>query len=181
MQRHTQRGDFFLYHIFFREPGSANACTPWQAVSLERSETPLISLVFLARLSILCTLSKSDRVVIMWSPSGYAHVRPVCHDALPSLCLLIRTWQLVKAHGVTRNELKIHIICYITTVTVGPLTSHLINIQERWSKHALHCWWSKDGHISNVFLCTEKPALAVKQKLIFISSVRTLGAVKRTF
>ena len=32
-----------------------------------------------------------------------------CH-----LCLLITTWHLVKAHGVTRTEPKIHIICYIT-------------------------------------------------------------------
>ena len=29
-------------------------------------------------------------------------------------CLLITTWQLVKAHGVNRNEPKIHVICYIT-------------------------------------------------------------------
>ena len=29
-------------------------------------------------------------------------------------CLLITTWQLVKAHGVTRNEPKIHGISYIT-------------------------------------------------------------------
>ena len=30
-------------------------------------------------------------------------------------CLLITMWQLVKAHGVTRNEPKIHVIYYITT------------------------------------------------------------------
>ena len=34
-------------------------------------------------------------------------------DLLSSPCLLITTWQLVKAHGVTRNEPKIHVICYI--------------------------------------------------------------------
>ena len=62
--------------------------------------TPLIGCVSLARLSILCTLSKS--------------VGPDCPDALPSLCLLITTWQLVKAHRVTRNEPKIHVIYYIT-------------------------------------------------------------------
>ena len=33
---------------------------------------------------------------------------------LPSPCLLIVTWQLVKAHAVTRNEPNIHVICYIT-------------------------------------------------------------------
>ena len=31
-------------------------------------------------------------------------------------CLLITAWELVKEHGVTRNELKIHGICYITCV-----------------------------------------------------------------
>ena len=37
-----------------------------------------------------------------------------CPGALPSPYLLITTWQLVKAHGVTRNEPKINVICYIT-------------------------------------------------------------------
>ena len=32
---YTQRGDFFLSHIFSREPRGANACTPLQAVSSE--------------------------------------------------------------------------------------------------------------------------------------------------
>ena len=51
---------------------------------------------------------------ITWSPSGYTPVGPDCPDVLPFLCLLITTWQLVKAHGVTRNEPKIHVISYIT-------------------------------------------------------------------
>ena len=34
-ETYTQRGDFFLSHIFFREPGGTNACTPLQAVSSE--------------------------------------------------------------------------------------------------------------------------------------------------
>ena len=90
-------------HIFFL-----------QAVSSEKSETPLISCVSLARLPILCSLSKSDSLLIPWSPSGYTPVGPGCPDTLSSPCLLITMWQLVKAHGVTRNELKIHVICYIT-------------------------------------------------------------------
>ena len=61
-------------------------------------------------------LSKSDHIIIMWSPSGYTPVGPNCPDRLPSPCLLITTWQLAKAHGVTRNEPKIHVICYITYV-----------------------------------------------------------------
>ena len=52
-ETYTQRGDFFLSHIFFREPGSANACTPLQAVSSEMSEMPLIGCLSLAQLSIL--------------------------------------------------------------------------------------------------------------------------------
>ena len=34
-ETYTQRGDFFLAHIFFLEPGGANVCTPLQAVSWE--------------------------------------------------------------------------------------------------------------------------------------------------
>ena len=65
--------------------------------------------------AILCTRSKSDRaVLITWSPSSYTPVRPECPDAPSSSCLLIKMWQLPKAHGVTRNEPKIHVICYIT-------------------------------------------------------------------
>ena len=103
-ETYTQRDDFFLSHIFLREQGD--------------DLTPLIGCVSLARLSILWPLSKSDRVVITWSPSGYTLVRPDCADALPSPCLLITMWQLVKAHGVTRNEPKIHVICHITYIYI---------------------------------------------------------------
>ena len=114
---YTQREDFFLFHIFFREPGGANACTPLQAV-LSDGLMPLIGCVSLAWLPILCTLSKSDRMVIMWSPSGYTPVVPDCPDMLSSPCLLITAWQPVKALGITRNELKIHVICYITYIYI---------------------------------------------------------------
>ena len=76
----------FLFHIFFQEPGGANACTPSQAVSSETPDTPLIGCLSLARLSILCSLSKSDRVVLTWSPFGYTPVGPDCPDTLPSEC-----------------------------------------------------------------------------------------------
>ena len=112
-ETYTQKGDFLLSHTFFQEPGGANTCTLLRAVWSE-TLTPLLSCVSLARLPILCTQSKSDRVVITWSPSGYTPVRPDCHDALSSPCLLITTWRLVKVHGVTRNQPKIHVICYIT-------------------------------------------------------------------
>ena len=66
--------------------------------------------------AILCSLSKSDRVVLITpsSPSGYTPVRPECPDTPSSSCLLIKMWQLTKAHRVTRNQPKIHVICYIT-------------------------------------------------------------------
>ena len=84
-ETYNQRGDFFLSHIFFLEPGGCNACTPLQAMSSERSETPLIGCVSIVTFQILCTLSKSDRVVITWSPSGYTPVGLDCPDALSSL------------------------------------------------------------------------------------------------
>ena len=111
-ETYTQREDFFLPHILFLWPVGANPCTPLQAVSPERPETPLIGCVSLARLSILCTLN-----LISWLSRG---LRPLTHlldlptPPLLSPSSLIPKWQLVKAHGVTRNEPKIHVICYIT-------------------------------------------------------------------
>ena len=81
-----------------------------------RQRSPLISCVSLAGLLILCILFKSNNVVITWSPSGYTPVVPDCPDVLSSPCLLITTWQLVKSHGVTRTEPKIHAICYIRLI-----------------------------------------------------------------
>ena len=75
--------------------------------------------------AILCTLSKSDRVVVItWSSSGYTPVRSECPDVPSSSCLLIKMWQLTKAYGVTRNEPKIHVICYITISALSS-SSHL--------------------------------------------------------
>ena len=52
----------------------------------------------------------------MWSLSCYTPARLAYYDALPSPCLLITTWQLVKAHGVTRNEPKIHVNSHYITL-----------------------------------------------------------------
>ena len=75
--------------------------------------TPLIGRVSLAGLqfSALC-----PNLTAWFSSRGFL---PVTHlfdlSALIVLSSLqITTWQLVKAHGVTRNEPKIHSICYIT-------------------------------------------------------------------
>ena len=102
-ETYTQSGDFFLSHIFFREPGGANACIPLQ-VRQRRSDRLRVS----GLTAILSTQSKSDRVVFTWSPSGYTPVRLESPDVLSSSCLLIKMWQLAKAHGVVW-----HIICYI--------------------------------------------------------------------
>ena len=76
--------------------------------------------------AILCTLSKANHVVLItWSPSGYKPIRPEWPDAPSSSCLLIKMWQLAKAHRVTKNEPKIHVICYITQVYI-PLTRFLL-------------------------------------------------------
>ena len=76
------------------------------------SETPLISCVSLARLwfSALCL-----NLTAWFSSRG---LLPVTHlfdlsTLILLSCLLITKWQLVKAHGVTRNEPKIHGICDI--------------------------------------------------------------------
>ena len=114
---YSERGLLLVPYLL---PGamSANACTPLQAVSSERSETPLIGCVSPRSTPDCLPLSKSDDVVITWSPSGYTPVRPDCPDTVPSPCLLITTWQLVKAHGVTRNEPKIHVIWYRTPTKI---------------------------------------------------------------
>ena len=55
---------------------------------------------------------------ITWSPSGYTPAWPANPDALPpSRCLLITTWQLVKAHGVIVNKPKIHFNSHYVTYT----------------------------------------------------------------
>ena len=49
------------------------------------------------------TLDSLHRWVITWSPSGYTPVGPGCPDTLSPPCLLITTWQLVKAHRKERR------------------------------------------------------------------------------
>ena len=52
---------------------------------------------------------------ITWSLSGYTPARLAYPDALSSPCSLIKTWQLVKADGVTRNEPQIHVNSHYIT------------------------------------------------------------------
>ena len=63
--------------IFFQEPGDANTCTPCKLVR-DASDR----LCFPRSTAILCTQSKSDRVVLItWFPSSYTPVRPECPDS----------------------------------------------------------------------------------------------------
>ena len=74
MERHIHR-ERTSFHIFFQEPGGANACTPLQARQRRLWSAACPSL------NCGSLLSKSDRVVfITWSPSGYTPVRPECPD-----------------------------------------------------------------------------------------------------
>ena len=104
MERHILR-ERTSHHVFFWEPTLAPPCKLYRQRCLWSAACPSFDSWFSA-------LSKSACVVLI--TSGYTPVGPDCHDALSSLCFLITIWQLVKAHEVTRNELKIHIICYIT-------------------------------------------------------------------
>ena len=109
-ETYTQREDFFFPYLL---PGARECQCLYPLAS--SSETPLINCVSLAwqRFSALCLN------LTMWFSSH--NLLLVTHLLYPTAlivlsCLLI-TWQLVKAHRVTRNELKIHGIYYITTPT----------------------------------------------------------------
>ena len=114
-------------HIFFKGTGGANAYIPSQAHQRRLCSAASPSLNYDS-----LPLSKSERVVLItWSPSGYTPVRPECPDTPSSSCLLIKMWQLTKAHGVTRNEPKIHGICYLT----------FLNKPELICSHAIKWFW----------------------------------------
>ena len=94
VERHIVRVRTFSSHIFF-----------W--------ETPLLGCVSLAQV----LFSELRRKLTTWLSSRV--LLQVTHlvylSALIVLsCSLITMWQVFKAHGVTRNEPKIHGICYIT-------------------------------------------------------------------
>ena len=79
------------------------------------SEVLLIGCVFLAQLQFSALYLN---LTAWFSSRGLLPVThllyPTALIMLSSSCLLIKMWQFAKAHGVTRNELKIHVICYIT-------------------------------------------------------------------
>ena len=108
-ETYTKREDFFPYLL----PGAREYQRLHPLAS--SSETTSDRLRVPRSTAILCTLSKTDPVVLItWSPSGYTPVWPEYPDAPSSSCLQIKMWQLTKAHWVTKNEPKIQVICYIT-------------------------------------------------------------------
>ena len=81
--------------IFFQEPGGANACTPLQARQrrLWSAGCPTLD----------CDSLHCTNLAVWFSSHGLLSVTHLSYPtALIMLsCLLITTWQLVKAHGVT--------------------------------------------------------------------------------
>ena len=101
-ETYNQKGEFFFLYLLPGARGVPTLAPPCKLVrdASDRLRVPRSTV-------ILCTLSKSNRVVLItWSPSGYTPVRPEWPDAPSSSCFLIKMWQLAKA--------QIHVICYIT-------------------------------------------------------------------
>ena len=97
-------------HIFFPEQGGVNACTSCKLVrdASDRLRVPLSQLQFSALCPNLTVWFSSH------SPLPITHLLyPNALIALSCSYLLIKMRQLAKAHGVTMNEPKIHVICYM--------------------------------------------------------------------
>ena len=107
-ETYTQREDFFFPYLL---PGvRGRQCLHSLASS---SETTSVRLRVPRSTAILC---HCPNLTAWFSSRGLI---PVTHlidlsTLIVLSCLLITTRQLVKVHGVTRNELKIHGIRYIT-------------------------------------------------------------------
>ena len=102
---YSEREDFFFPYLLPR----ARECQRLHPLA-SSSEMPLIGCVSLTRLwfSALCL-----NLTACFSSRGLLPVADLLY-LLSSSCLLIEMWQLAKAHEVTRNEPKIHVIYYIT-------------------------------------------------------------------
>ena len=107
-EAYIQREKFFFLYLL---PGARGVITLAPPSKLVRDTSDRLRVP--RSTAILCTLSKTDRVVLItWSSSGYPPVRPEWPDAPSSSCLLIKMWQLTKADGVSRNEPKmVYNIC----------------------------------------------------------------------
>ena len=81
-------------HIFFQEPGVPTLAPPCKLVG-HASDRLRVS----RSTAILCTLSKSHRVVLItWSPSGYTPVRPKWPDAQSSSNQNVTAYQSTRGH-----------------------------------------------------------------------------------
>ena len=80
-ETYTQREDFFFPYLLPGASGVPTLASPCNLVSDASDQLHVPRLT-----AILCTLSKSDcLVLITWSPSGYTPVVPECPDVLSSL------------------------------------------------------------------------------------------------
>ena len=140
-ETYTQRRDFFLSHIFFREPGGANVCNPLvsHVIREVRDASDQLRVPGLTPNSLFCLNMTT------WLSRGLLPVGPVCSDALSSPCLQITTWQLDKAHGITRNELKIHVICYITHIPHSNFDEKIL------FGSTMHCFIFLDYVVTQIF------------------------------
>ena len=101
------RGELFLSHTFFRELSPLAPYRQWWPDASGRLRVPRSTLCSLHCLNLTAWLSRGLLPVTHpLNPTGQTRCLPPC--------LLITTWQPVKAHGVTRNEPKIYVICCIT-------------------------------------------------------------------
>ena len=108
-ETYTQRG--LLPISSFRSQGVPTLAPPCKLVRDASGQ-----LRFPRSTAILCTLSKSHRVVLItWSPSGYTPVEPECPDR--AVLFTNQNVTACQAHGVTRSKPNIHGICYITIVS----------------------------------------------------------------
>ena len=113
-ETYTKREDFFFPYPL---PGAPLAPGRRLHPHTSSSEMPVLGCVSLTQLrfSTICL-----NLTAWFSSLGLLLVTHLLYPtALIMLsCLLITTWQLVKAHGVTRNEPKIPGICYMQIIKV---------------------------------------------------------------
>ena len=106
-ETYTQREDFFFPYLLL----GARGCQRLHPLA-SSSETHLIGCVTHARLrfSALC-----PNLTAWFSSHGLLPVTHLLYPSALTWChILVYSWQLVKANRVSRNEPKIHVICYIT-------------------------------------------------------------------
>ena len=113
--------------LLLRISSSGSQGVPTFASPCKLVRDDLIGCVSHARLRFSALYLNLTVVLITWSPSGYTPVVPDCPDVQSYPCLLITAWQRVKSHEDTRNEPKIHVICYVTFTSLTILIFFLFS------------------------------------------------------